>query len=109
MVILKSEIIWRAEQSQRYKEWQDKIPHIPFRHYYWDVRAIPPFGGAILRYRVKHNGKEVSIYLDAYDELGSVGQPYWEIYPCADGGTWRCLLNEVGDLVAEIAKALGDA
>jgi len=99
---------WRAASimSQRYRHWIDKMPHIPFNPE-WDVRAIPPFAGAMVRYRVMHDGARVSIYMDAYDQLGVVGEPYWEIYPDATGEDCdRYMLADTDALVSGIAASL---
>ena len=96
---------WESELSAMLGSWYDKIPHVPFNKE-WDVRAVPAFGGAIVRYRIQHQGAEVSVYLDAYDRLGCVGEPYWEIYPNPHGECDRFLMNEVGDLVAGIDAAI---
>nr|DAN90730.1 MAG TPA: hypothetical protein [Bacteriophage sp.] len=36
----------------------------------WDVKIIPPFAGAIIRFVIDYKGKHVSVYFDAYSELG---------------------------------------
>lgn len=89
------------------REWVNKIPHVQFNPE-WDVRAIPAFGGAVIRYMVRQGDLRVSVYLDAYDNIGSVGQPYWEIYPNAEGDTDRILLNETADLVEAIANSFAE-
>lgn len=98
----------RAEAAlgERFREWWGKIPRVNFDPS-WDVRAQPPFGGAMIRYSVEHKGAHVSIYMDAYDRLGCVGEPYWEIHPDRDGTDCeRFLLNETDDLVAGIAASI---
>ena len=104
---MKDKYKWEADQNKRFKEWYDKIPHVPFNEK-WDVRAVPPFGGAIVRYKVQHNGHEISIYLDAYDALGCVGEPYWEIYPNLHGDTLRFLMNETKEMVKELAEIMSE-
>lgn len=94
-----------GKQSAEQRAWYDKMPRIPFPND-WDVRAVPPFGGAMVRYRIQRGGAEVSVYMDAHDKLGCVGQPYWEIHPNPEGECDRFLLREVDDLVAGIAAAL---
>ena len=56
------------------------IPAIRFKPE-WDVRIIPPFGGAMMRFTVDHGGKHISVYCDFFDALGLFGAPYWEMYP----------------------------
>jgi len=105
MLRLRDSLGYDVDVSTKYREWQWKIPHVAFRPE-WDVRAIPPFAGAIIRYLVRHNDLTVSIYLDAYDFLGAMGAPYWEMLPNINGEFERFLLNETTELVAAVAKSL---
>ena len=103
-------MIRRAEAAlwKRYREWSYKIPHVPFRHE-WDVRAVPPHGGAMVRYHVRYKDAFVSVYLDCYDRLGWVGSPYWEIHPGETGRDCDCdrfLLDETQELVGGIARSI---
>jgi hypothetical protein len=93
------------EMSKRQREWMNRMPPMPFQAD-WDVRAIPPFGGAMVRYKIAKGKATVSVYMDAYDELGSMGEPYWEIYPSKDGETDRFLLAETEELIAAIGASL---
>lgn len=93
---------WDVEADEKWREIAGEIPFIKFPAD-WTVAVIPPFAGALARFRVKlPDGREKSIYLDFYDRLGYVGQPYWEIYPVL-GDVERCLLNETDKLLAAIA------
>ena len=94
--------------SDDQRSWYAKMPHVPFDPS-WDVRAVPAFGGAMVRYRVQSGKADISVYMDAHDRLGSVGQPYWEIYPAANGDTDRFLLAETSELVAAIAASIEKA
>ena len=87
------------------REWVGKIPHVPFKPK-WDVRAQPPFGGALIRYTVEYKGCAVSIYLDVDDSLGCMGKPYWEIYPGTKGDPDRFLLDETAGMAKAIGKSL---
>ncbi|MFA5760256.1 MAG: hypothetical protein WC877_00575 [Dehalococcoidales bacterium] len=101
---LSSELSIAAE----WKKWTKEIPFVNWPSE-WEVKAIPPFGGSIIRYLVRlkqYPDHDISIYLDCYDELGVVGQPYWEIYPANEGDTYRCLMNDVDELITELWKAL---
>lgn len=71
------------------------------------AKAIPPFGGALVRYRVKDTatGKTVSVYLDCYDLLGYFGSPYWEVYPCGED-VGRCHMSNVDSLLEMILVGL---
>jgi len=89
--------------------WGDKIPYISFPSG-WQVRAIPPFGGAVIRYNIKDKtGKaHVSIYLDCYDIVGAYGAPYWEVYPCEGGDAFRCEMDNVGGLLEAVQKSMDE-
>ena len=84
-----------------------EIPFIPFEEG-WIVQITPPFGGAVCRFRVKTSIEQkeyVSVYLDCYDNLGYVGEPYWEIYP-HEGDCARVLMNDIGELLKVIGESL---
>ncbi len=79
----------------------------------WDVRVIPPFGGAMMRFSVTHNGKHISVYCDFFNALGYYGdppKPYWEMYPrnYADGSmdVMRFDLDDTEGLVKNIDEEL---
>lgn len=81
------------------EKWLDKVPTIQFPPH-WEVAIIPPFRGALVRFRVKKDNAWISVYLDVYDNLGSMGQPYWEVYPCVgEDGTQRFLMNDTQGLI----------
>ena len=86
-----------------------KIPPIRFNPE-WDVRIIPPFGGALMRFTVDYNGKHISVYCDFFEILGSFGgEPYWEMYPRTYkdfSDTMRFPLNDTESLVANIDAEL---
>jgi hypothetical protein len=88
------------------RKWIDKIPFIEFPAN-WKIQIIPPFGGASIRFRVKNGKSYVSIYLDCYDNLGCVGEPYWEVYPYQTD-TFRCGLNETDKLISAIQEILNE-
>lgn len=96
--------IAEVENIQEYKKWEKLIPFIKFPAD-WEIKIIPPFGGAVLRFVVRRGENIVSVYLDCYDRLGSYGEPYWEIYPCKPD-TYRCPMNEVDDLLEAIDYGL---
>lgn len=102
-------IISEVESIQEYTKWAKEIPYIPIKND-WEIRMVPPFGGAIVRFVVRRKGeeqKEVSVYLDCYSRLGAWNEPYWEIYPCK-GDTYRCRMKDIEDLVDAIDFALGN-
>lgn len=99
-------------QRQRYhiedqQKWREEIQVIPFIQFPsdWKVQIIPPFGDAVIRFRVKlPSGKERSIYLDSRESLGVYGdplEPYWEVYPYR-GDTARCGMREIEKLLEYI-------
>lgn len=99
-----STLNFRYEQRMEHSKWIKEIPYIQFPSD-WSVQITPPFAQAVVRFRVKSKGADISVYLDCYDHLGCVGQPYWEIYP-HDGDVYRCLLNETEDLINQIQYAI---
>lgn len=88
------------------REIAGDIPYIQWPHN-WLVKAVPPFSGAVIRYYVtKHDSERpVSIYLDWYDILGCVGEPYWEVYPYNDD-TFRCAMADIKALKNAIRISL---
>ena len=95
---------YRLEQEEDWREWARKMPAIKFKAD-WEVKVIPPFAGAMARFWIDCGGSHVSVYLDVNDALGSVGEPYWEIYPYEDD-TCRVLMNNTEELVERISEAL---
>lgn len=88
---------------------RNKMPFIKFKPE-WMVRLDPPYAGAIVRFVVKlPNLVEISVYCDWYDNLGFVGQPYWEIYPLGSRGAdpRRFLLHETDEMIQAIEE-IGD-
>jgi hypothetical protein len=92
------------EREDQWIEWIDKIPLIQFPEG-WQIQIIPPFSGAMARFRVKKGEDCISVYLDVYDQLGFMGQPYWEVYP-VEGDTERCYMGDTQGLIKIITKAL---
>ena len=96
-----------VETVYEWRKWHGELPYIQFPSD-WLVKAIPPFGGAVVRYNIKHKYKPdsfVSVYLDCYDELGIVGEPYWEVYPI-DDTCERCSMLEIDKLLELISTSL---
>lgn len=93
-------------QIESEEEWRKTIKEIPTLNFKkeWNIRIIPPFGGAMARFVIEYNNKSISVYLDFYDRLGIVGQPYYEMY---DGtNTIRYYLNESDEMMNDIDKVL---
>jgi hypothetical protein len=95
-----------AEQELEYRRWTKEIPFIKFDAD-WEVKVIPPFAGAVVRFFVRKGAKEVSVYLDCYDNLGYMDKkPHWEIYPDKDDENSRFYMNETEELLSAIREAL---
>ena len=92
-------------REKAYNEIIPKIPTIKFKGE-WDVKIIPPFCMADARFIVYKGDKSVSIYLDMFDNLGCFGEPYWEIYPNAEGTNERFAIEETKDLEKAICDVL---
>lgn len=88
-----------------HSKWAKEIPFIKFKED-WEVKVVPPYSGAVVRFHVQKGSAHVSVYLDCYDALGYVEQPYWEIYPDIDGDTYRCLMHETEKLLSHIELSL---
>ena len=91
--------------EKEYHKWQEEIPNISFPSD-WEIRIIPPFGGAIVRFLAIKGDRQVSVYLDCYDRLGIYGSPYWEIYPNTSGDVDRLSMNDVDGLLQGIKESL---
>lgn len=88
---------------ERFFEWRKWMTEIPFIKWPadWEVKAVPPMAGAIIRYHVKTpktGDNFFSIYLDCYEELGIFGGPYWEVYP-VDGDTARFAMADTKSMI----------
>lgn len=65
-------------------KWIKQVPRLRFKEE-WEVKIVPPFGGAIIRFLVSANDKFLSVYLDGYNMLGGVrGETYWEVFDGED-------------------------
>lgn len=87
------------------RDCRDQMPALQFPSD-WRVKIIPPFGGVLIRFTVEGPRDWISVYLDACEALGSMGEPYWEMYPNPEGDAERFLLNETTELFAAIQRAL---
>ncbi len=96
----------KLRKDNEWDKWLEEIPFIKWPRN-WMVKGVPPFAGAVIRYRVKLEGMqdEVSIYLDCYDRLGFYRAPYWEVYPYNDD-IFRCGINEIDVLLKAIKQSL---
>jgi len=97
-------ILFQASRIIEADKWRIEIPYINFPSD-WEVKIIPNFAGSVVRFLVKKNEIEISIYLDCYDALGCYGSPYWEIYPY-ENDVLRCDMNDTKTLIKSINEAL---
>lgn len=93
---------YKIEEQQSWREETKSIPFIQFPSD-WKVQIIPPFGDAIVRFRVEiEEGVHRSIYLDGRNSLGYWGDGYyWEVYPYR-GDTGRCDMEDISELLRMI-------
>lgn len=87
------------------QDWRGEINNIPFIKFPkdWEIQVIPPFGDAVVRFRVKlPDDTYKSVYLDSRMSLGYMEEPYWEVYPVY-GDTERCYMNDIAGLLRIIA------
>jgi hypothetical protein len=68
------------DNIQESKKWNKKLPVFHFKQE-WNVRIIPPFQGAIIRFTIKYNGKRVSVYFDGYSRLGQMHDSNYKPIP----------------------------
>ena len=97
---------YSIEQEEDWRGWIDKIPFIKFPRS-WMVQVIPPFAGALVRFRIKRKDSKhfVSVYLDGFENLGfHAGTPYWEVYPIG-GDVEKCDMNDTKKLLRLIQVA----
>jgi len=90
----------QMDKAFEWQKWCGEIPYIKFPKD-WEVQVIPPFCAAVVRFRARKNKKEISVYLDCYDNLGFFGEPHWEAYPIKDNNNryamndWKKLLKDM--------------
>lgn len=98
------EAITKRNDVERNEKWNyisGSIPTLNFKEE-WNVKIIPPFAGAIIRFKIMRNDIMVcSVYLDFYDRLGCYGAPYYELYPF-ENDIKRYALNETDELMKDI-------
>lgn len=102
-------LIAKYDTIQECRKWMKELPVLHFEKE-WDVKIIPPFGGAVIRFWIDYNGKHVSVYFDAYSELGWMVDendnliPYFEYY---DGEEcYRYYMHESEQMMEDIKNFL---
>lgn len=101
----------RLEKFEHFKA-APALPPVPS---HWRLHLWPGTTGALVRFGVSFDGEcrdlgegLVSIYFDVLSKLGCVAQPYWELYPNAEGDNERFLCGEEAELFEAIEKSLQD-
>ncbi len=94
----------KIESQEKWREICKEIPSLNFKKE-WNVKIIPPFGGALARFWIGYKENYVSVYLDWYGRLGCVEEPYWELYPWEDD-VKRYYLTETEELLKDIETVL---
>ena len=104
---------YEIEQVQKWREEAETIPFITFPAG-WKVQIIPPFGDAVVRFKVElPTGEHRSVYLDSRNSLGHYRgddmepMPYWEVYPYR-GDVGRCDKSNVDELLQMIGDVLSE-
>ena len=97
-------LIGKYSQIMEHSKWLKEIPYINFPAE-WQIQISPPFGGAVVRFKVKTDKANVSVYLDCYDTLGCYGEPYWEVYP-HKGDIFRCDMADTENLLNAIKHSI---
>lgn len=99
------------ESQEKWLLWLDKIPYLNFPST-WQVKVIPPFAGAMIRFFVRTHrmpeDRRVSVYLDCDNKLGVSDGPYWEVYPLRDD-VFRCTMKNTEALMDGIQDAILEA
>lgn len=111
---------YRVEENEEWHKWGNEAPWLQFPPEL-EVKIVPPFGGAMARFRARFVGgeREVSVYWDCHDALGYMEKPYWEIHPVKSRGLGlmdeadvydckRFLAGEESDMMVSIIKSLMD-
>ena len=106
MVLAKYDIL------QETRKWINELPVFHFEKE-WDVKIIPPFGGAVIRFYINYNDKHVSVYFDAYSQLGWMVDenknpiPYFEYYD-GEKYCYRYRMNEIDKMMKDIKNFLNN-
>jgi hypothetical protein len=108
--------IMERYQIENKQKWREEIATMPWIQFPadWKIQIIPPFGDAVVRFRVTlPSGAVRSVYLDARHSLGlwrdDKGEfiPYWEVYPHRND-VGRCDKDNIDELLEMIACEVWD-
>lgn len=86
------------------ERWAHEMPRLKFPSH-WIVQVIPPFGGAIVRFVIYYKKRSVSVYFDAFDQLGCFGETHWDAYPI-DGDNVRWPMKDWPKMFRAIDREL---
>lgn len=95
---------YKYDEVMEARRWSAEIPYIKFPKD-WEIAIIPPFAGAVVRFKVKKDEASISVYLDCYERLGLFGEPYWEIYPYEDD-VYRVAMKNTDELLQRIGESI---
>lgn len=99
----------RIEKDKGYEKWRKELPVFHFDEK-WEVKIIPPFAGAVIRFCINYKDKFVSVYFDSDSSLGFMYDdddnliPYFEYWDGQE--TYRYLVNESEKMMSEIREYL---
>lgn len=104
----RSILAFEMGKAFEWEMWINKIPPLKFPSH-WEIKIIPPFNGALVRFCAITNRGSVSVFLDAYGMCsGSMpNKPYWEIYPYTDDEPKRFWMEETDKLINAIKEVIG--
>ena len=97
------------EERKNYEKWRRELPVFHFDEK-WEVKIIPPFAGAVIRFYISYKDKFVSVYFDSDSSLGFMYDdddnliPYFEYYDGQE--TYRYLVNESEKMMSDIRQYL---
>ena len=101
---MKRDIAYKYSDVMEHEKWLKEIPYIRFPSD-WDIKVSPPFGGAVVRFLIRKGDANVSVYLDCYDMLGYVKEPYWEVYPHGSD-VYRCNMVDTESLIESVKQSI---
>lgn len=95
---------YSIEKTEEWRKIGDGMPYLEIPDGLM-IKVIPPFAGAMARFIISNGVDDISVYYDAYENLGYMGEPYWEAYPIGDD-VGRFLKDETKELMDAIVKEL---
>ncbi len=96
---------WEIDRDDKWLEWECKIPELNFDSS-WNVRIIPPFAGALIRFKVFKGDKYCSVFLDVFNNLGWQKKAYWGVLSYTDD-EYEIAMDNVEELM-KVIKSIVD-